>query len=61
MSRGQAPSAIPTTHYVAQELKSYLMTRGQELLASKYGDVIRPVKGCEDEVRRAWEALARLG
>jgi len=48
-------------HYVAQELKSYLMTRGQELLASKYGDVIRPVKGCEDEVRRAWEALARLG
>jgi len=50
----------PYVRYVAQELKSYLMTRGQELLASKYGDIIRPVRGREDEVERAWEVLARL-
>jgi tungstate transport system substrate-binding protein len=50
----------PYVRYVAQKLKNYLMTRGQELLASKYGDVIRPVRGHEDEVERAWEALARL-
>ena len=51
----------PYVRYVAQELENYLMTRGQELLASKCGDLIRPVRGCEDEVRRAWEGLARLG
>ena len=51
----------PYVRYVVQELKSYLMTRGQELLASKYGDLIRPVRGREDEVKRVWEASARLG
>jgi len=50
----------PYVRYVAQELKNYLMTRGQELLASNYGDLIRSVRGCEDEVRQAWDALARL-
>jgi len=51
----------PYVRHVAQELRSYLMTRGQELLASKCRDLMRAVRGCEGEVRRAWEALARLG
>jgi tungstate transport system substrate-binding protein len=51
----------PYVRYVAQELKNYLMTHGQELLALKYGDLIRPVKSCEDKVRLAWETLAKLG
>ena len=51
----------PYTWYVAFKLRDYLMTRGQDLLASKYEGLIKPVRGYEDVVKQAWEALTRLG
>ena len=51
----------PHTWYVAYKFREYLMSKGQELLASKYGGLINPVKGNETLISQAWETLAALG
>lgn len=51
----------PYTWYVAYKFRDYLMSKGQELLASKYEELINPVKGNETLISQAWEKLTRLG
>lgn len=51
----------PYTWYVAYKLKDYLMNWSQELLELKYKGLLNPVKGSEELVESAWEALAKLG
>ncbi|MEL9908450.1 MAG: substrate-binding domain-containing protein [Desulfurococcus sp.] len=51
----------PFTLYIAYKLRDYIMSKGQDLLASKYKGLVEPVRGNETLILSAWEELTKLG
>lgn len=51
----------PSTLYIAYKLKDYIMSKGQDLLASKYKGLLEPIRGNETLILSAWEELTKLG
>jgi tungstate transport system substrate-binding protein len=45
---------------IAHKFREYLMSRGQDLLAQRYGGSLSPVKGREAILLQLWEELAQL-
>lgn len=50
----------PYTWYIAYKFRDYLISRGQELIASRFNGLLNPVRGREELVGEIWKALTKL-